>query len=239
MIGFLRGQVIENADGKLLVMAGANGESGVGYQIAVPAGAEYDDLLPGKKVDLHVYTHVREDALDLYGFRTRGEKELFLTLLSVNGIGPKVAMGILSKVSPGLLIQAVLSGKKEELTQIPGIGKKTAERVVLELADPLRKKSEAGLFQGIAPRAAGAALDKLGGARAQASRESAVLKDARAALVGLGYREQDVNSLLKTVMEETEAPPQRAEDLIRTALSRMAGRGSAEPVGHARSKESG
>src|SRR4051812_12971584 len=98
MIGYLRGEILENADGKLLLTVSASETGAVGYAVTVPQSPAYLAWLPGKSVEIFIHTHVREEALDLYGFANRMEKELFLTLLSVNGIGPKGAMGIMNKV---------------------------------------------------------------------------------------------------------------------------------------------
>jgi Holliday junction DNA helicase RuvA len=218
MIGYLRGQLLENQEGKMIVLVGEGGA--VGYTVTVPQSAAYDLLPSGKTVELHIYTHVREESLDLYGFRTKPEKELFLTLLGVNGIGPKVAMGILSKVDPGTLIQAVIDGDRAMLTGVPGIGKKTAERVVLELADPLRKKVEAGGLTELMPAAkAPSSKGKQMGLGAMSA--GAVYNDAKQALMGLGYRENEVTALLNRVLEERGSPPARADDLIRSALQRL------------------
>src|SRR3954466_12919629 len=132
MIGYLRGQVMEYADGRVLLAVGSR-ESAVGYSVTVPQGPSYLSILPESSAELFIYTHVREDALDLYGFRTRAEKDVFLTLLTVNGIGPKLALGVLSGADAGPLVRAILDGDKDCLTRIPGVGKKIAERVVLEL----------------------------------------------------------------------------------------------------------
>lgn len=222
MIGYLRGEILEHSEGRMLVLV-SGGTAGVGYSVQVPQGPAYLDLLPGKTVELYIHTHVREDALDLYGFASRVEKELFLTLIGVNGIGPKVGLSILSSIEPGSLIQAILEEDKDSLTRIPGIGKKTAERVVLELGDKIRKKMESGAFAGtIAQPGAGAsaALSRKAAAVA-ASGPSRVVEDAKAALVGLGYREQDVASLLNRVLAEFETPPRQAEELVRTALRQL------------------
>src|SRR3954454_8889373 len=134
MIGYLRGEVLEHTEGRMLFLV-----AGVGYAVSVPTRSSYFSFAPGFATDLHIHTHVREDALDLYGFSSRVEKEIFLTLLTVNGVGPKMALGILSRVEPDELIRAVVEGDKDSLTRVPGIGKKTAERVVLELSDKMRK----------------------------------------------------------------------------------------------------
>ena len=115
----------------------------VGYSVNVPRNSQYELLPNGKVIELFIHTHVREDQLDLYGFATKSEKELFLTLLSVNGIGPKGALSILSGADTSQLVQAIIEGDKALLTKLPGVGKKTAERMVLELSDSLRKKMDA------------------------------------------------------------------------------------------------
>jgi Holliday junction DNA helicase RuvA len=222
MIGYLRGQVMECLDGRLLLAVGP-AESAVGYSVTVPQGPSYLSVQAGKPAELFVYTHVREDALDLYGFRTKSEKDVFLTLLTVNGIGPKLALAILSGAEAGPLVRAILEGDKDFLTRIPGVGKKTAERVVLELADPLRKKIESGLLAD--PRLERRASARSGTAKPEAagaaSAAVSIVKDAREALVGLGYRELEVTALLNRVMDEMEPPPARAEELIRTALKQL------------------
>ncbi|HUP57492.1 MAG TPA: Holliday junction branch migration protein RuvA, partial [Bdellovibrionota bacterium] len=197
MIGYIRGQVLECAEGRALVAVGApDGSSALGYSLAVPQSPSYLSIVPGTPIELYVYTHVREDALDLFGFRTRPEKELFLILLSVNGVGPKVAMGLLAGAEPESIVQAILDGDTSFLTRIPGIGKKIAERIVLELGDSLRKKVESGFFaRSRASRAQVAAARASAPAGAQA-----LVHDAREALVGLGYREAEVSTLLNRVV---------------------------------------
>jgi Holliday junction DNA helicase RuvA len=219
MIGYLRGEVMEHTDGKVLMLV-----SGVGYSVNVPSGPSYLSLLPGQAGELYIHTHVREDALDLFGFATRMEKEIFLTLLTVNGVGPKVAMGILTRVQPDDLIRAVVGGDVDSLTKIPGIGKKTAERVVLELGDKLRKKLEAGEFGGSKGKLAVSSTKGPSGASyAGKSGDgfSSAFHDAKEALVGLGYRENDVSVLLQRVLSEAETPPKHAEELVKTALRQL------------------
>ncbi len=218
MIGYLRGEVMEHSDGKVLLLV-----SGVGYAVNVPASPSYLSVLPGQSAELYIHTHVREDALDLFGFTTRVEKEIFLTLLTVNGVGPKSAMGILTRVHPDDLIRAVVEGDTDSLTKIPGIGKKTAERVVLELGDKLRKKLEAGDFAGSKAKLASPSMKGSSGAlfAGLENSKNAALRDAKEALVGLGYREQDVAALLQRVISESETPPKHAEELVKTALRQL------------------
>lgn len=191
------------------MIVGVGGDQGcVGYSVAVPGS--YSLTPAGGAITLFIYTHVREDALDLYGFATRAEKDLFLALLSVTGIGPKGALGILSGGAPSEIFQAILGRDKDFLTRIPGIGKKTAERVVLELADSLRKKVDAGTL------ALPAGASRKSSASGASAFESPAIRDATAALVGLGYREADVATLLAKL-----DPALRAEDLVKTALRQL------------------
>ncbi len=224
MIGYLKGFVIENVDGKLLVGVGSSGsDSSIGYAVMVPNNSEYVGILAGHRIELFVHTHVREDALDLYGFRTKGEKELFLSLLSVTGIGPKGALGVMTKVSADELVSAIVGGDVDRLVKVPGIGKKTAERVVLELGDTFRKKMGAGLLNGATSQArlgsgtgATANSGALSGLRAE-------LQDAKQALLALGYREIEISSVLGRISAEGSSAtlPTQAEDWIRLALRQL------------------
>ncbi len=218
MIGYLKGRILDVADGKLLVALpmGANGEGSIGYSVSIPQSAAYGLLAAGAQVELFVYTHVREDALDLFGFTTKAEKDLFLTLLGVNGIGPKGALAIVSGMNPDDLIRAIIEGDTARLTKTPGIGKKTAERMVLELADPLRKKLAGGTFKTSSATApAGASARDVGAKPATSG-----YLDALDALVGLGYREGDASTLLKRLAAESDKP-RTAEDLIKSALKEL------------------
>lgn len=220
MIGYIKGRILEHADGRMLLLIGSESAS-VGYSVAVPTNPSYLNLLPGETAELFVYTHVREDVLDLFGFATRGEKELFLTLLSVNGIGPKVALGILSGAEAPVVIQAILEGDKEFLRNLPGIGKKTAERVVLELVDTIRKKMELGAFGPIASTGGKRnALAELARAGAHGKGDDQLVRDAKTALMGLGYREPEAAQMVARAFEDfdLEQPAPRVEDLIRSAL---------------------
>jgi holliday junction DNA helicase RuvA len=210
MIGYVRGKVLECAEGKALLAVSASETGAVGYQLSVPQSAAYDSMLPGTVAELYVHTHVREDALDLYGFASRAEKELFLTLISVNGIGPKVALGMLSGAGPDQLVQAILEADKAFLTRLPGVGKKTAERVVLELGDTLRKKIDSG------------SMGRPNSSPNLPLPASTPVRDATAALVGLGYREHEVSPLLAQLLADSAGAPPRTEELVRGALRRLA-----------------
>lgn len=132
MIGYLRGTLLVRQPGQLIVET-----NGVGYEVLAPVSTFTALPEAGSEVRLYVYTHVREDALALFGFATVEEKALFEKLISVSGIGPKLAITVLSGLRTGELITAIRMGAVDQLVRIPGVGKKTAERIVLELKDKL------------------------------------------------------------------------------------------------------
>jgi Holliday junction DNA helicase RuvA len=132
MIALLRGVLLEKHPNQVIVEAG-----GVGYDVTIPVSTFSHLPGPGSEVRLRIHTHVREDALALFGFLTQDEKNLFERLLAVSGIGPKLAVTILSGLAAADLVHAIRRGEVDKLVRIPGIGKKTAERMVLELRDKL------------------------------------------------------------------------------------------------------
>lgn len=132
MIAYLRGRILEKQPNRIVVDA-----HGVGYDVAVPLSTFYGLGEPGSEIALRIHTHVREDALSLYGFATRLEQDLFERLISVSGIGPKVALAVLSGIEPPELVRAIERSDLVRLTAIPGVGKKTSERIVVELKDRL------------------------------------------------------------------------------------------------------
>ncbi len=132
MIGHLRGTVLHKSPGELIIEA-----AGIGYDVTVPISTYAALPAEGAEVALRIYTHVREDALSLFGFLTKEEKTVFERLLSVSGIGPKLAVTVLSGLATNDLIEAIRMGDLARLVRIPGVGKKTAERIVLELRDKL------------------------------------------------------------------------------------------------------
>ena len=219
MIGYLNGKFLEVSDGKAVVIPSGGG---IGYSVALPFSTRYEALHAGAAAELWIYSHVREDAFDLYGFLSREEKEIFLTLLTVNGIGPKGALGILSKVEIPTLVRAILEGDQDSLTEIPGIGKKTAERVVVELRDSMRKKAETGQLP-VEWMQAAAAVGALGAEKAVGSIAFATLafKEAKDALVGLGYREQEVVQVLRKVQDAKSATTNRTEEVVKQALKEL------------------
>jgi holliday junction DNA helicase RuvA len=180
VIARLRGKLLEKQPNRIVVDVG-----GVGYDVAVPLSTFYGLGEPGADVALRVHTHVREDALALYGFASALELDLFERLISISGIGPKVGLAVLSGIEPTELIGAVERGDLARLTAIPGVGKKTSERIVLELKDRL-------------PRAHVAAV---AASTEGAPEASAVRDDLLSALMNLGYHrplaERAVDAALK------------------------------------------
>ena len=139
MISHLRGTLFEKSTQSIIVDVG-----GVGYEVFVPLSTYYTLPEHHGPVNLHIHTHVRDDALVLFGFHTKLEKSLFLMLVSVSGIGPKLSANILSGMGPEDLLRAIATGDADRLRAIPGIGKKTAERIALELKERAARFSEIG-----------------------------------------------------------------------------------------------
>ena len=137
MIGHLRGKLLEKKPNSALVDVG-----GVGYAVIIPVSTFSQLGLPGEEIALHTHTHVREDALALFGFLTRSEKEIFEKLISVSGIGPRLAITVLSGLPADELVAAISSGDTARLTRVPGVGRKTSERMVLELREKIVSVSD-------------------------------------------------------------------------------------------------
>jgi Holliday junction DNA helicase RuvA len=177
MIAFLRGRVLEKYPNRLIVDV-----AGVGYDVAVPVSTFYAAGEPGADITLRVHTHVREDQLALFGFTTTLELTVFERLIAVSGIGPKLALAVLSGIEPRELVTAIQRNDLARLTRIPGVGKKTAERIVVELRDRLPKAVEAA-GAGAAPPAPSAALRD----------------DLLSALTNLGYHRHSIDKALDKV----------------------------------------
>jgi holliday junction DNA helicase RuvA len=183
VIAHIRGQLLSKSPNSVVVDC-----NGVGYELAISVATFTELAAEGKEVRLYVHTHVREDAFLLFGFAELAEKRLFEKLLTISGIGPKLAITVLSGISADRLVGAIRSGDHATLTRIPGIGKKTAERVVLELKDKLDDMVGTAAAPGTPPTLGGiaddvlSALVNLGYARpiAQKAVESAA-KDASVA----------------------------------------------------------
>jgi len=198
MIAFLRGTILEKQPQRLIVDV-----NGVGYEVLVPLSTYFDAAEPGSAVpvSLHVHTHVREDALQLFGFASRFELDLFTRLIGISGIGPKLALAVLSGIEPAELVRAVRAQNIARLTSIPGIGKKTAERIGLELKDRL-------------PEGFGAADP------APLSPNDQLRADLMSALANLGYPRPSAEKAADTVLRDASVV-HTLESALRAALKEL------------------
>jgi holliday junction DNA helicase RuvA len=198
MIGYLRGTVFEKHPNQVVVDAG-----GVGYEVQIPISTY--TALPdvGGAVGLRIHTHVREDALQLYGFATGEEKAVFEKLIGISGIGPKLGITILSGLPTADLVTAIRTGDVQRLVRVPGVGKKTAERIVLELKDKLVVQGAEGAIVQTAT----------GGAEAH----SALEQDVLSALQNLGCSPQAADQAVRKAKEK--GAPENFEALFRAAMA--------------------
>ena len=197
MIGWLRGRLVnEEPSGALLLDVG-----GVGYEVMVPLGALARTRSAGDEIELFVHTHVREDALDLFGFPSEHDRRVFRLLLSIPNVGPKTAVGVLSALSVTDLARAVRSGDLARLSKVPGIGKKTAERLVLELKDKLVAAGPEEVSAGVRP----------------------VPSDSRgrllSALTNMGYRAAEAEKAVASLGARVDQAP--LGELLKEALAHL------------------
>jgi holliday junction DNA helicase RuvA len=178
---------------------------GVGYEIFIPLSTYYNLPNLNDSLSLSIHTHVREDAIQLFGFSTQQEKDAFVLLMTVSGIGPKSALGILSALPVSDLVSAIQSGDVEKLETVPGIGKKSAGRLVLELKDKLTK-----LHPALEPAA-----------DTTAQGQDKIFDDALSALTNLGYRASDAKEALKRIRKVRSGTPS-LQELIRETLKELA-----------------
>jgi Holliday junction DNA helicase RuvA len=200
MIGQIRGILLEKQPPQLLIEV-----HGVGYEIDAPMSTFYQLPEVGREVTLLTHFVVREDAHHLYGFYTRDERGLFRTLLKVNGVGPKLALTVLSSITPDEFVRSVLANDTATLVRLPGVGKKTAERLVIEMRDKLSD------WHPVTAHAGEMLVAQSNHGRHQ------VLQDAISALIALGYKQQEAN---KTVAKIDDGAA-TSEELIRKALREM------------------
>ncbi|HEV8699779.1 MAG TPA: Holliday junction branch migration protein RuvA [Candidatus Polarisedimenticolia bacterium] len=199
MIARLCGTLVDKQPGTAVVDVG-----GVGYQVSIPLSTYGEMGEPGSRVELHVHTHVREDALALFGFHTRFEKDVFTRLLAVSGIGPRTALAVLSGLGAQDLIEAVRGRDVTRLSSVPGVGRKTAERMVVDLADRI---------DSLAARADGG-----GRAGGNGTSDSDVRQDLVSALVNLGYNVRVAADAAGRVLESPRATPPPFHALLRETL---------------------
>lgn len=194
MIGALRGRLWLKKPGLIIMDV-----QGVGYEVFVPASIAAGLPEQGAEVSLHIHTYVKEDAIKLYGFGSDHEKQVFGTLLGVNGVGPRLALNILSAFSGGAFEEAVMKEDVALLSKVPGIGKKTASRIILELKQ------------------------KLPSIAAEGARDAA-FEDALSALVNLGYRKAEAGQAIEKARQKTEGAT-AIEGLLKEALKELTGGG--------------
>lgn len=197
MIALLTGKIAHKSPEYIILDV-----NGVGYRVQIPFSTYYELPDTGAQISLTIYTHVKEDAISLYGFRTPAEKNFFQLLISVSGIGPKMGKDILSNIQVNELAAAITRGDLARLSAVPGIGKKTAERMVLELRDKVLKLDITAPprdGEGVAPAAG-------------------IEEDVASALVNLGYKE----AVVKKTLSELRIPPEASmEEALKQALKAL------------------
>ena len=184
--------------------------AGVGYEVTIPLSTFYELEDAGSKVQLRIYTHVREDALQLYGFKSARERELFLRLISVSGVGPKLGITLLSGMSADEIIASIRTNNLARLTLVPGIGRKTAERLVIELRDKVASLSSPELEEELGPESGGPAV----------SSEDSMRSDALSALLNLGYQRSSAEKAVATAINE--GGDLSVESILRNSLRKLA-----------------
>jgi len=193
MIAYLKGTLIHKTPGHVIVETG-----GVGYAAAIPVSSYVRLGEAGATVELFIHTHLSDDALALYGFVSRDEKDMFLKLIGISGIGPKLAMNILSGIAPEDLAEAVRASDVARISLVPGIGKKTALRITMELQDKLDKK------------------EKLLAAKGSPEKE-----DLLSALLNMGFRRKEAERAVDQTLTANK-PGTEFEKLLRDCLKRLA-----------------
>jgi Holliday junction DNA helicase RuvA len=205
LIGRIRGILVEKVPGQALVEC-----AGLGYEVDIPYTTFFHLPEPGDEVTLHTHFAVREDAQNLYGFASRLDRNLFRLLIKVNGVGPKLAVGILSGLDAQQFIRCVESRDLNSLVKLPGVGKKTAERLLIEMTDRIGQLE--GQFVPASPETTGSGQVARAGSGAPVATE-----EAEAALIALGYKPQEAARAISKVAEEGMT----SEALIRLALRNM------------------
>ncbi len=192
MIGFLRGILLEKEAPNLTLEV-----NGIGYEVQIPVNSFYRVPQIGKEISLHIHFVVREDGQFLYGFIDKEERMLFRSLIKVNGVGPKMALAILSAMEPNIFVRHVLNNDPDALEHIPGVGAKTARRLIIEMRDKVSEWKNINL-----------AIDTKAGA---------AVNDALSALIALGYKPHEARRALMK-HQDKELP---SEELVRLALKEI------------------
>jgi len=200
VIGSLRGRLAARSTERVLVDVG-----GVGYEVSVPLSTFTELPEEGETVELLTHTHVREDAFILFGFLTSLERDVFRLLIGVSGVGPRVALNLLSGLSAPDVVRSIVEGKSAPIVAVPGVGRKTAERLIIDLRDRMLKLEASVASAPATPRAHAPAEDD----------------DVLSALTNLGYRPAQAERALAAVKENHPLAP--IETLLRESLRRLAG----------------
>ena len=200
MIGFIRGKLFSKTPPQLVVDV-----QGVGYEVEAPMTTFYDLPALGEEVQLFTHLVIRDDAHILFAFSTESDRKMFRALIKVNGVGPKLALTILSGQSAEEFHRCIHDNDVQALVRLPGIGKKTAERLIIEMRDRLPKESEA---------------NESGDAQPLASRISNPKQEAISALCTLGYKPQDASKMVQNIPQQDHS----CEDIIKLALQGAAGK---------------
>ena len=202
VISYVKGSLEERFEDSVVVETG-----GIGYRIFVPTSVLEHLPKTGETVKIYTYFSVREDAMSLYGFLSRQDLEMFRQLIGVNGVGPKSALGILSALSPDVLRLAVLSGDAKAISKAPGVGSKTAQRIILDLKDKVKAED---ILDGVAEPSYG---------HSEVSNVGEIGKEAIEALTALGYSASEASGVVKKV---TITESMTAEDVLKAALKHLA-----------------
>jgi holliday junction DNA helicase RuvA len=202
MIAYLSGKLLEKSANSVIVDIG-----GVGYDVGIPLSTFYELGEVGDDVQLRIYTHVREDAIQLFGFSTERERELYLKLISVQGIGVKSGIAMLSGMNADEIINAIRTDNLAKLTAIPGVGRKTAERLVIELRDKVGELA-----------AHASAGDESSASKPRG--EADAFDDALSALVNLGYQRNAAEKAIQDIRRD--GTDQNVQKILRSALQRLA-----------------
>ncbi|HJP94229.1 MAG TPA: Holliday junction branch migration protein RuvA [Pyrinomonadaceae bacterium] len=205
MIAHLSGTLLSKEPTSLIVDV-----AGVGYEVNIPLSTFYELADEGANVQLRIYTHVKEDALQLYGFKTARERELFINFISVSGIGPKLGIALLSGMSAEELIASIKTNNLARLTLIPGVGRKTAERLIVDLREKMTALAAAQIEEqtGAKPEAV------------SASPEDNVRSDALSALLNLGYQRSSAEKAIDAAL--SEGGEMTVESVLRRGLRKLA-----------------
>jgi Holliday junction DNA helicase RuvA len=205
MIAYLSGTLLSKEPNQVIVDVG-----GVGYDVTIPLSTFYELDDEQSDVKLLIYTHVKEDALQLYGFKTAGERKLFVYFISVSGVGPKLGIALLSHMKADELIESIKSNNLARLTQIPGVGRKTAERLVVDLRDKMIQLSQSQVSE-----QAGTKPESV-----YVSSEDFVRGDALSALLNLGYQRSGAEKAIDAALNE--GGDITVESILRRSLKKLA-----------------